>query len=97
MFTLIYLKGKFNRPKTLMPFLQSNVGEWPLIRIDCVAPYEGTKDELAAEVCGYLNTIVPELEVKYNLTQSSNTELTNKGSFVTFMVIQVYIGTKQKL
>lgn len=95
MFTLIFLKGKFNRPETLVPFLQSNVGEWPLIRIDCVTPYKGTKDELADEVCRYLNTIVPELEVKYNLTQNSSTELTNKGSFVTFMVIQVHIAAKQ--
>ena len=97
MFTLIYLKGKFNRPEALEPFLQSNVGEWPLIRIDCVTPYEGTTDELADEVCGYLNTIISEFEVTYNLTQHSSARLTSKGSIVTFMVIQVHIAAKQKL
>ena len=36
MFTLIYFQGTFNRPDTLVPFLESHVGMNPIIQIDCV-------------------------------------------------------------
>jgi len=39
MFTLIYHNGQFNRPDTLLPFLQANVGMSPLIQVDCIMPY----------------------------------------------------------
>lgn len=37
--TLVYIKNQFNRPDTLLPFLQSNVGKSPLIQVECVTPF----------------------------------------------------------
>lgn len=38
MFTLVYINNQFNRPDTLLPFLQTNVGKSEIIQIDCVTP-----------------------------------------------------------
>ena len=50
MFTLIYLNGRFNRPDTLQPFLETNVGKYPLMQIDCVTPYHGTERGMVEEL-----------------------------------------------
>ena len=63
MFTLIYNKGQFNRPDTLVPFLQSNVGEYPLLQVDCVTPFPGSKDDLERAVCEYLSKIIPDISL----------------------------------
>ena len=91
MFTLVYLKNQFNRPDTLFPFLQTNVGQSPLLRIDCVTPFEGSEQDLIDEVCNYLNSINPNIEVVYNVTQSISTEEKNSKDWVNFMVVQVKI------
>jgi hypothetical protein len=74
MFTLIYFNGAFNRPDTLLPFLESNVGKDPLMQIDCVTPYHGSEQDLINEVCEYLNGMDPHIEVSYNVTISKNLE-----------------------
>ena len=88
MFTLIYNNGQFNRPDTLLPFLQSNVGEYPLLRVDCITPYKGTVDEFISDVCKYLSSVAPEYDVTYNITQNSSTE----GDSVTYLVIQIHVS-----
>lgn len=64
MYTLVYLNGNLNRPDTLPSFLQSNMGQSPLLQIDCVTPFQGTAEELAEKVCDYLNTIDPLIDVR---------------------------------
>lgn len=96
MFTLIYYQGKFNRPDTLLPFLESNLGKDPLMQIDCVTPYEGTEQDLINEVCDYLNRIDPQIKVNYNVTMSKNSESSNSGTKVNYLAIQLRVTTREK-
>ena len=91
MFTLIYNKGQFNRPDTLVPFLQSNVGEYPLLQVDCVTPFSGSKDDLERAVCDYLSKIVSDIEVTPNVTPEYSTERNAKGDFVDYLALQVHV------
>ena len=91
MFTLIYNKGQFNRPDTLVPFLQNNVGEYPLLQVDCVTPFPGSKDDLERAVCEYLSKIIPDIEVTPNVTQFPSTESNEKGDFVDYLALQVHV------
>ena len=100
MFTLIYNKGQFNRPDTLVPFLQSNVGEYPLLQVDCVTPFPGSKDDLERAVCEYLSKIVSDIKVTPNVTDikvtpnvtpESSTERNAKGDFVDYLALQVHV------
>ena len=91
MFTLIYNKGQFNRPDTLVPFLQSNVGEYPLLQVDCVTPFPSSKDDLERAVCEYLSKIVSDIEVTPNVTQFPSTESNEKGDFVNYLALQVHV------
>lgn len=95
MFTLIYNNGEFNRSDTLLPYLQSNVGEWPLIQIDCITPFVGTEKELIQAVCEYLGNTDPCIDVVYNLTQNCSTERTGKGTLVHYLVIQIHVILSQ--
>lgn len=90
MFTLVYLNGHFNRPGLLLPFLRGNIDQSPLLKIDCITPYEGTADELAHEVCEYLSQIVSSIEVTYNMIQNASTESNGDKRIVHFLVIQIY-------
>ncbi len=94
MYTLIYLNGHFNKPDTLVSFLQSNVGQSPLLRVDCVTPYQGTEKEITNDVCDYLNKICHDLNVIYTITQNVSTEKKNGKTFVIFLVIQIHILEK---
>ena len=96
MFTLIYFQRKFNRPDTLVPFLESNVGKNPLMQIDCVTPYHGSEQDLINEVCGYLNRIDPQIEVNYNVTMSKNSESSNSGTKVNYLAIQLRVMAREK-
>lgn len=96
MFTLIYNKGQFNRPDTLVPFLQSNVGEYPLLQVDCVTPFSGSKDDLIKAVCEYLSKIVLDIEVTPNITPESNTESNANGKFVNYLAMQVHVQKTNK-
>lgn len=96
MFTLIYLNGRFNRPDTLQPFLETNVGKYPLMQIDCVTPYHGTERGMVEELCRYLSGIDPKIGVTYNLTQNISQETNSKGTFISFMVIQVHVSEINK-
>lgn len=91
MFTLIYYKGKFNRPDTLESFLESNVGKDTLMQIDCVTPYQGTEQNLVKELCEYLNGIKPQIEVNYNVTMSKNSETGSEGTTVNFLAVQLRV------
>lgn len=92
MFTLVYLKNQFNRPDTLLSFLQSNIGKNSLIQIDCITPFQGKENDLAVEVCEYLSNIDQSIEVTYRMTQNVSTETNVKGCFVRYLVIQVQVG-----
>ncbi len=94
MFTLIYFKGTFNRPDTLVPFLENNVGEPILMQIDCVTPYQGTEQDLIVEVCDYLNRIDPQIEVNFFETLSGNTETTNNETKVNYLAVQLQVTTR---
>jgi phosphatidate phosphatase APP1 len=96
MFTLISYNGQFNRPDTLIPFLESNLGNSPLLQIDCVTPYYGTTQDLIKEVCDHLSKNVPNVEVTYNATKNASTESNTEGCFVKYLVIQVNIKEKNK-
>lgn len=91
MFTLIYFQGKFNRPDMLMPFLDSNVGKDTLMQVDCVTPYQGTEQELITELCEYLNSINPQIEVNYNVTMSKNSETNEVGTKINYLAIQLQV------
>ena len=91
MFTLIYFNGAFNRPDTLLPFLESNVGKDPLMQIDCVTPYHGTEQDLINEVCEYLNGMNPHIEVSYNVTISMNLEKSIDGTNVNYLALQLQV------
>ena len=88
MFTLIYFQGKFNRPDTLVTFLESNVGKDSLMQIDCVTPYNGTEHDLIKELCEYLNVINSQIEVIYNVTMSENSESSINGTTVSYLAVQ---------
>lgn len=94
MFTLIYFNGGFNRPDTLRSYLQTNVGCDTLLQIDCVSPYKGMTNDLADEVCQYLNGIDPMIEITYNFVQNASTESNCNGWLVHFLVVQLNIKTK---
>ena len=96
MFTLIYNKGQFNRPDTLVPFLQSNVGEYPLLQVDCITPFPGSKDDLERVVCEYLSKINPDIEVTPNVTPEYSTERNAKGNFVNYLSLQVHVHKTTK-
>lgn len=91
MFTLIYFQGTFNRPDTLLPFLESNVGKNPLMQVDCVTPFMGTEQELIKTVCNYLNSVDPQIEVNYNVTLSKNSETNNNGTRVNYLAVQLQV------
>ena len=94
MFTLVYIKNQFNRPDNLSNFLESNIGECPMIRIDCISPYQGTEDELIREVCNYLSDVSLHAEVSYCMTQNVSTERSDHGQLVYFLVIQIRVSQK---
>lgn len=91
MFTLVYFHGKFNRPDTLLPFLQSNVGQDPLLQIDCIEPYKGTVEQLKKNVCEYLSKIDPQIEALPNVELYPSTESTTKGDVVNYLAMQVLV------
>ena len=91
MFTLIYNNEQFNRPDTLVPFLQSNVGKDALIQIDCITPFVGTKEQMEQEVCYYLSKVVSEIKVKHKMTQNFSTEFTTKGELVKYLVMWIHV------
>ena len=94
MFTLIYFQGKFNRPDTLVPFLESNVGKKPLIQIDCLTPYQGTEQDLIKDLCDYLNGMNSQIEVIYNVTMSKNSETSNEGTKINYLAVQLQVNSK---
>lgn len=67
MYTLVYHNGNPNRLDTLHSFLQSNLGEAPLLQIDFVTPFLSTAKELIERVCNHLNSIDPLIRVTFNL------------------------------
>ena len=91
MFTLVYFHGQFNRPDTLLPFLQSNVGKNQSLRIDCIEPYKGTIEQLQEDVCEYLSKIDPQIEVIPNVVQYPSTESTVKVNVVNYLAMQVLV------
>ena len=93
MFTLIYHNGQFNRPDTLLPFLQANVGLSPQIQIDCIMPYNGTAGQLEDAVCAYLSKIDPQIDVQPNMILNRSSKRTETGEVVSYMVM--YIDVKK--
>lgn len=89
MFTLIYYNGQFNRPEMLLSFLQANVGQSPLIQIDCIMPYNGTAGQLEDAVCAYLSKIDPQIEVLPNVIQTRSSEKTDAGQVVSYLVMYI--------
>ena len=79
MFTLIYHNKQFNKPDTLLPFLQANVAQSSQIQIDCKMPYMGTARQLMAKVCAYLSKPDPQIEVWPNVILNRSTESTASG------------------
>ena len=96
MFTLIYNKSQFNRPDTLVPFLETNVGEYPLLQVDCVTPFQGRKEDLIKAVCEYLSKIRTDIEVTPNVMQNLNTERKEIVDFVNYLVLQVHVQRTTK-
>lgn len=94
MYTLVYIKNQFNRPDTLSNFLEANIGESPLLRIDCISPYQGTEQELIMGVCDYLSSINPRIKVTHCKTQNISVENTKDGGLVNFLVMQIQIEYK---
>lgn len=91
MYTFIYFQGKFNRPETLVPFLESNVGMEPLVQIDCVTPYLGTEQDLVKDLCEYLNGLDSQVKVNYNVTISINSESSNAGIKINYLAVQLLV------
>lgn len=97
MFTLIYYQGKFNRPDTLLPYLESNLEKSPIMQIDCVTPYNGTEQDLINDLCEYLNGIAPQIEVNYNVTMSKNSETSKGGTKINYLAVQLLVNQKNKV
>jgi hypothetical protein len=95
MYTLIYHNGQFNRPDTLLPFLQANVGKSPQIQIDCIMPYNGTAGQLEDAVCAYLNNMDPQIEVLPNMILNRSSHSTETGNVVSYVVL--YIDVRNKM
>ena len=95
MFTLVYLHGQFNRPDTLLPFLQSNVGKNPSLQIDCIEPCKGSIEQLQKDVCEYLSKIDPRMEVVPNAVQYPSMENTTKGNVVNYLAMQILVQGRQ--
>ena len=93
--TLVYINGQFNRPDTLLPFLQANVGKSPQIQIDCIMPYKGTAGQLEDAVCAYLSKLDPEIDVLPNMILNRSSERTETGEVVSYLVM--YIDVKNKV
>lgn len=94
MYTLIYNNAHFNRPNTLLPFLQANVGKSPLIQIDCIMPYKGTAGQLMDEVCEYLSKQDPQIAVWPNVILNRSTDSSETGQIVSYLVIQIDVRSK---
>lgn len=94
MYTLVYLNGNLNRPDTLLFFLQSNVGKSVLIQIDCVTPFQGTTDDLAAKVCSHLSAIDPLIEVELREIKNASDKSAISKQQVHFMLLQIKIANK---
>ena len=92
MYTLIYLNGQFNKPDTLEAYLRSNIGQSPLLRIDCLTSYRGHECDIINDVCRYLNGINHQLEVAYCATQNVSTEVKEGYDFVNFLVMQIKVS-----
>lgn len=92
MYTLIYINDQFNKPDTLVSYLRSNVGQSPLLRVDCLTPYRGTESDIINDVCDYLSRIDQQLEVSYCVTQNVSTENKDGLNLVDFLVIQIRIS-----
>lgn len=95
MFTLIYFQGTFNRPDTLVPFLESHVGMNPIIQIDCVTPYLGTEQDLIKDLCDYLNGMNSQIEVIHNVTMSKSSETSNEVTKINYLAVQLQVNSKQ--
>ena len=94
MFTLIYNNGQFNRPDTLLPFLQANVGQSPQIQIDCIKPYKGSAEQLEDEVCVYLSKLDPEIDVLPNLILNCSSESTEIRQVVSYLVLSIDVRNR---
>lgn len=94
MYTLVYLNGNLNRPDTLPSFLQANVGKTALLQIDCVTPFQGLAEELDGRVCSHLNSIDPQVEVKFQELKRCSTDSAKNKQQVYFMVLQIEIAKK---
>lgn len=95
MYTLIYNNGQFNRPDTLLPFLQANVGQSPQIQIDCIRPYNGTAEQLEDAVCIYLSKLDPKIEVLPNLILNCSSESTEVGQVVSYLVLSIDVRNRE--
>ena len=95
MFTLIYHNGEFNRPETLVAFLQGNVGRSPQIQIDCIMPYNGSAGQLADAVCAYLSKIDHQIEVLPNVIQTRYSENTEGGQVVSYLVMFIDVRCRK--
>ena len=95
MYTLIYNNGQFNRPDTLLPFLQANVGQSPQIQIDCIRPYNGTAEQLEDAVCIYLSKLDPKIEVLSNLILNCSSESTEVGQVVSYLVLSIDVRNRE--
>lgn len=94
MYTLIYNNGQFNRPDTLQPFLQANVGQSPQIQIDCIRPYNGTAEQLEDAVCVYLSKLDSKIEVLPNLILNCISESTKAGQVVNYLVLSIDVRNR---
>ena len=92
MFTLVYIKNQFNRLENLSPFLEANIGENTLIRVDCITPYQGSKSDMEKEVCKFLSSNGYGIKVTCENVQNSSMENTDNEQLVHFLVMQVKIS-----
>ena len=95
MYTLIYNNGQFNRPDTLLSFLQANVGQSSQIQIDCIMPYNGTAEQLEDAVCIYLSKLDPKIEVLSNLILNCSSESTEVGQVVSYLVLSIDVRNRE--
>ena len=94
MYTLIYNNAHFNRPNTLLPFLQANIGKSPQIQIDCIMPYKGTAGQLMDVVCAYLSKLDRQIEVRSSVILNRSIEITLTGQIVSYLVIEINVQSK---